>query len=482
MTSLLRRSAIVMGCLALLVAGAPHAFPAAEVPASFADLAEDKLPAVVNISTRQKVEAPQGMPALPPPLQEFFGEFFGQAPGGQAPARPREMTALGSGFIVSADGYVVTNNHVIENADEIAVVLQDDTELAAKLVGRDPMTDLALLKVSSDKPLPAAEWGDSDALRIGDWVLAIGNPFGLGGTVTAGIISARARDIQSGPYDDYLQTDASINRGNSGGPLFSTDGRVIGVNAAILSPSGGNIGIGFAIPSAIAMKVVDELRATGAVRRGWLGVQLQPMTKDLAQAMGLERAEGGLIAQVEPNSPAAKAGLAAGDVVVEFEGRRVEDGRDLSRFVASQDPGAAVDLVVLRDGTRSPHRVTLGTLPQQQTASLGEQGPSGEPRLGLTLAPLTPDLRRQLGLPEGTSGVAVAAVQPGTPAAQQGLRRGDVILRAGNEPVDAPEDVAAALKQAAERNRGAVLLRVQRGERQFFAAVPLKSSESAQRE
>ncbi len=442
------------------------------VPPSFADLVESKLPAVVNISSRQSVPAdriPQ-RPQIPPELEEFFGEFF----GGLQPQRPREMTALGSGFIISPEGYVVTNNHVVENATEITVVLQDDREFEAKLVGRDPPTDLALLKIEPGESIPYAEWGNSTRLRPGDWVLAIGNPFGLGGTVTAGIISARARDIQSGPYDDFLQTDASINRGNSGGPLFATDGRVVGVNTAIFSPTGTNIGIGFAVPSSVAEPIIAQLRQDGEIRRGWLGVQLQEITPQLAEALDLPDRNGALVADVMPRSPAARAGLRSGDVVVAFEGQKVDRARDLARAVGQSGPGRKAELTILRDGQRVTESVELGRMRQRQASVLDQPsgGTSGD-RLGLQLAPLTPELRSRFGIPRDRSGTIIVGVAPGSSAAEQGLRPGDIIVRAGDKPVDAPEDVVDAVDNARQKGQKAVVVLVQRAEGSLFVPIPL---------
>jgi len=448
-----------------------------DIPASFADLAEAKLPAVVNISTKQQVPAERvpGLPQLPPgsPLEEFFRDFFGGLPE----SRPRQLTALGSGFIISADGYIVTNNHVIENATEITVLLQDDTELQARLVGRDPPTDLALLKVEVEKPLPFVEWGDSTALRIGDWVLAIGNPFGLGGSVTAGIISARARDIKAGPYDDFLQTDASINRGNSGGPLFAMDGHVVGVNTAIFSPTGGNIGIGFAIPSAIAANVVQQLRENGTVQRGWLGVRLQPITPEIAQALNLQDRKGALVADVTRDSPAAKAGLEPGDVIIEFNGKPIADGRELARMVGQMGPGTRADLTVLRTGQRVTRTVELGRLrdaeAQAQTGSGDQQVSPTSGQLGLQLSPLTPALRERFGISEETEGVIVMGVAPGSVAAERGVMAGDVILRVGQQKVGTPQEVIAQVEEARKQKRQTVLMLVQRQNSSLFVPLPV---------
>lgn len=453
-------------------------------PESFSQVAGEKLPAVVNVSTKQTVKPEQQIPDLPQmppgsPLERFFQDFLGQVPN----ARPRELTALGSGFIISPDGYVVTNNHVIENATEITVILQDDTELKAELVGHDPLTDVALLKVSADHPLPAMEWGDSNSLKVGDWVLAIGNPFGLGGTVTAGIISAEARDIHSGPYDDFLQTDAAINRGNSGGPLLSTDGRVVGINTAIFSPTGGNIGIGFAIPASTAKPIVDDLRRNGSVQRGWLGVQLQPISPQIASAMNLPDQKGALVADVQPKGPAAEAGIEPGDVIVDFNGAAVDSGRTLARKVAMTDPGTKAEVTLLRDGARKTETVELGSYPTKEAnLSPGAAPPSGSadsqgPRLGLSLAPVTPSARRQLGLGADTDGAIVAGVTPGSTAAEQGFRVGDVILKVGQQDVSGPGDVISAIQGARQDNKKSVLVQIEREHSRLFIGLPLQAKQ-----
>lgn len=476
-------TAAVLGILAAgsapaIAQDATAAAPRRSTPESFAELVEGKLPAVVNISTTVRAEQQPGpdAPQLPPgsPLEELFRDFFGDL----APRRSRPMNALGSGFIIAPDGYVVTNNHVIENASDVTVVLQDDTELTAKVVGRDTRTDLALLKVESENPLPAVEWGDSTGLRVGDWVVAVGNPFGLGGTVTAGIVSATARDIQAGPYDDFLQTDASINRGNSGGPLFGSDGRVVGVNTAIFSPTGGNIGIGFAIPSATAQRIVAELRRTGTVERGWLGVQLQAITPELASSLNLPDRRGALVSQVMPGSPATASDLQPGDMIVEYNGEPVRDGRALARMVATTDPGTQAQLTILRNGQRRTETVRIARLQDEvrQAQARGEQSGSGGPtagQLGLRLAPLTPDLRERLGIADDTAGVAVVGVAPGSVAAERGLRTGDVIRRVGQQAVTQPDQVASAVEEARKQGRTSLPVLVQRGDQSMFVPVPL---------
>jgi len=387
--------ALTLAALTLAAAGAASARSA---PESFADLAEELLPTVVNIATTQMVATQRGQE-----FEEFFKEFFERRGGEPPPQEKRRASSLGSGFIIDPSGYIVTNNHVIAEADEITVRLHDDTSLQATVVGRDEKTDLALLKVESDKPLPAAKWGRSEDTRIGDWVVAIGNPFGLGGSVTAGIVSARQRDINSGPYDDFIQTDAAINRGNSGGPMFNVDGEVIGVNTAIFSPSGGSVGIGFAIPSALVQNVIAQLKEHGEVRRGWLGVRIQSVTQELAEGMRLDSAHGALVASVTEGGPAAEAGILQGDVVIEFNGRIVPDMRKLPRMVAETPIGEAVDVVVWRKGEKLNFKVKLGELTEEEIALAEPEADatveSGNiPDLGLALGAITPELRERFGL------------------------------------------------------------------------------------
>jgi serine protease Do len=480
------RLAAGLVALALIwAAGAAHAQN--DRPESFADLAERLLPSVVNISTSQTVERRE-MPEIPnfpegSPFEEFFRDFFEdrEGPGGGG-GPPRRATSLGSGFVIDAEGYVVTNNHVIEGADEITVILADDTNLPAEVVGRDDRTDLALLKVESDTPLPAVSWGDSDEMRVGDWVIAIGNPFGLGGTVTAGIISARSRDINAGPYDDFIQTDASINRGNSGGPMFNMDGQVIGVNTAIFSPSGGSVGIGFAIPSTMARNVVDQLQEFGRTRRGWLGVRIQTVTPEIAEGLGLDEPRGALVASVTPGGPAAEAGIEAGDVVVEFDGREVAEMRELPRIVAETRVGKAVSVDVWRAGEIETVEVELGELEAAEEQGLLAGGPEGEggnggpdaerelEQLGLTLAPMSDALRQEHGIDDQVEGVVITAVAPGSAAAEKGLGAGEVVLEVGQEPVTTPAEVVDRIGDAREAGRRSVLLLVENeGDLRFVA-------------
>lgn len=487
----------VAAALALaFVAALPVAAPpvqARPAPDSFADLAERLLPSVVNISTTQTV-APrrdrQGpdIPQFPPgsPFEEFFREFFdrqqrGQGP--QAPVPPRRAQSLGSGFIVAyenGEGLVVTNNHVIDGADEISVILTDNTTLKAELVGRDQRTDLALLRVKSDQPLKPVTFGDSAALRIGDWVLAIGNPFGLGGSVTAGIVSARGRDIRIGPYDDFIQTDAAINRGNSGGPLFNMDGEVVGINTAIFSPTGGSIGIGFSIPSNLATNVLAQLREYGRARRGWLGVRIQQVTDEIAESVGLSGgARGALVAGVNDGGPAAKADIQNGDIILEFNNTEIKEMRILPRVVAETRIGTQVPVVVWRSGRRVTLSVTVGELPEdveQASATPGPQDRGGRPAeiagTGLKLSALTPELRERFSIGADVKGVLVVEVEPGSPAAERGVRAGDVIVEVQQEPVSTPAEVQERVNRVRQSGRQNVLLLIDGQQGLRFVPVP----------
>jgi serine protease Do len=449
-------------------------------PESFADLAEKVTPAVVNISTTQNVErGQQRLPQSPfPPgsqFEEFFKRFFDQQSFEDSQNRPSKTTALGSGFIIDAAGYVVTNDHVVGKADKIDVTLTDGRKFDAKLVGRDEKTDLALLKIEAEKPLPFVSFGDSDKARVGDWVMAVGNPFGLGGTVTAGIISARQRDIHAGPYDNFLQIDAAINRGNSGGPAFSLSGEVIGVNSAIYSPTGGNVGIGFAIPSSTAKPVIAALREHGKVERGWLGVQIQEVTPEIASGLGLDAAKGALVAAITPDSPAAKSGLKQGDVILSVDGQSIDRLRDLTFHVAGRKAGDKLSMSVWRDGKKRDMQATVASMPREQLAQAGES-PAGREdtgQLGLALAPLTPEARQRLGLDEAVKGVAVTAVRPDSAAAEAGLRQGDVILSVNQTAVTAPRQVSEQVEKARKDGRVTVLVLIARGDSQRFVALPL---------
>jgi serine protease Do len=447
-------------------------------PPSFASVAERVTPAVVNVTVAQKPlqrmsmnghPLPEGLPEGSP-LREFFEQFGGLQDFGT----PRQREGEGSGFIIDPVGYIVTNNHVIESAETIEVTLNDGRQYEARVIGRDPKTDLALIKVDGAPPLPHVDLGNSAEARIGDWVLAVGNPFGLGGSVNAGIISARGRDINSGPYDDYLQIDAPINRGNSGGPLFDARGRVIGVNTAIFSPSGGNIGIGFAIPAETAAEIIDELRETGHVERGWLGVQIQPVSAEVAESLGLDEAEGVLVADVLPDSPAMTAGVKSGDVIVKAAGQEMKEYRDLTKLIAGIDADTRIELEVVRGGKVRVLDVIIGSMPHDGLAMTkpGEAAEQEGPRIGLFLTPLTPEMRAERGLAADAPGVLVAQVEKGSPAQRAGIKAGSLISMVGQETVDDPDDVARAVRAAAEQDRPSVLLRVEQDGEQRFIAVP----------
>ncbi|ROU03754.1 Do family serine endopeptidase [Histidinibacterium lentulum] len=459
-------------CLGLSVAApAPvDAQTPGSFPQGFEEMVAEQLPAVVGIlATRPAPDTASTVaPQLPPGLEEFFGQAPGTVPPPGAAPPPGPLRAAGSGFIVSADGFVVTNNHVIAGSETVEVVLEDERRFDAEIVGADPATDIALLKVTADEDLPVVDWGDSEELRIGQWVVAIGNPFGLGGTVTAGILSARSRDINAGPYDDFLQTDAAINSGNSGGPLFNAGGEVIGVNTAIFSPSGGNVGIGFAVPSQVARNVVEDLRDDGVVERGYLGVQIQPVSADLAEALGLETegdetAPGALVANVTEGGPAAEAGLEAGDVVTAVAGTEIATPRDLTFEVAELEVGETVSLTIVRDGETQELDVEIGAQPATLFGAAAEPEAEAEaeagPMLGVTVAPVTAELRATLGLPDDLEGLAISSVAPGSAAADAGLRPRDVIAEAAGEPVRAVEDLRAAAAEA-EGDGRPLLLRV----------------------
>ncbi len=485
------------GFVAVSLAGAPPARAQEpqnrlvenfQAPRSVAPLARVLSKAVVNISTTMKRKAPLVNPhGKGGPFGDEFRKFFERRGGKMPPEhKRRRASALGSGFIIDPKGIVITNNHVIEGADEIIVNLQDGTRLKATLRGRDPKTDLAVLVVKPKKPLPYVEFGDSDGIEVGDWVLAIGNPFGLGGSVTLGIVSARNRDINAGPYDDFIQTDAAINKGNSGGPLFNMKGEVVGVNSAILSPSGGSVGIGFSIPSNLAKKVVAQLVKYGETRRGWLGVRIQTVTEDLAEGLGLEKPMGALVADVTKGGPADRAGLRPRDVIVEFNGVKVEKMRDLPRIVAETPVGAEVVVKVVRDGKPLDIKVTLGRLEKaeemrkasKKAAPPAEKKKTTKTLLGMELGPLDDAARKRHRIPEKVKkGVLVLSVKAGTDAEKKGLAAGDVILEAGNVEVATPGDVERQIGAFRKKGRKAIpflVLRKAAGYDPRFIALWLK--------
>ena len=461
---------------------------------SFADIVEKVSPAVVSVKVKK--DAPDEMASnedgeggaqnVPPQIERFMRRF-GMAPNGQGGPEmgPRRgpgaqgghgrVVGQGSGFFISADGYAVTNNHVVEGASEVDVTMTDGKTYTAKVIGTDPRTDVALLKVDGKTDLPWVKLAAS-APRVGDWVVAVGNPFGLGGTVTAGIVSARGRDIGSGPYDDFLQIDAPINRGNSGGPTFGLNGEVIGVNTAIVSPSGGNVGIAFAIPSETVAEVVEALKSGGSVSRGYVGVQIQPVSDEVAEAMNLKDAQGALIAQVQPGTPGEKAGLKAGDVVTAIDGQNIKDSREMSREIARKKPGITVNLSVIRDGKPITVGVKLEQLPTDVASNDAKKGPENDkterdvPRLGLSLAPA----KGVAGA--GDQGVVVTEVDPNGPAAERGLKAGDVILDVAGKPVMSPNDVRDGIAAARKDNRKAVLMRVKSEQGTRFVAISLGDS------
>ena len=451
-------------------------------PDTFADLVERLSPAVVNVSTTQIVERRAGSFDVEPgdPFEEWFSEFGPRTPGDDKP-RKRRQSSLGSGFIVESSGYVVTNNHVVEQADKISVILADDTVHDARIVGRDPKTDVALLKIDADRNLPTLVWGDSDKVRAGDWALAIGNPFGLGGTVTAGIISARSRDIDEGNYDDYLQTDAAINRGNSGGPLFNTSGEVIGINTAILSATGGSVGVGFASASNLVRPIIEDLRQHGRPRRGWIGLQFQSVNADMAEGLGLSSPRGALVSSVSPDSPAAKAGIQGGDVVLAFDGQPITRMRRLPRIVAETDVGKECDIEVWRKGKSITTKVKVAELKEttDDPNLLVEDDVKRElPRieltaLGITVSEITDRIRRRFDIADRVEGLVVVDVDQRSSAAEQGVRRGDVIDEIAQAPVATVKDAEALLQAAAKGAKRSVLLRVQTGENIRFVGVKL---------
>jgi serine protease Do len=442
-------------------------------PTNLADLVDSVAEAVVNISETQTIEQNNAEARSLPkgtPFDDMFEEFFRNR-GLNSPPRPRKAQSLGSGFVIDPSGIVITNNHVIGEANDIVVIFTDGRRLKADVIGKDPKVDVAVLKVKSDKPLKTVRFGDSDKMRVGDGVMAVGNPFGLGETVTAGIISARNRNIESGPYDDFLQTDASINKGNSGGPLFNLQGEVIGINTAILSPSGGSIGIGFATPSASAMPVIEQLKQFRETRRGWLGVRIQPVDDSIAESLGLGSARGALVAGVDDKGPAKPAGLMVGDVIVKFDGKDIKESRDLPRLVASMAVGKDVEVVVVRKGQEVTKRVTLGRLEdgeKQQVATTEEPALPDESAvgkaLGLAFSGLDAEARKTFHIKEGIKGLVVTAVEPNSPAAERGVKVGEVIEEVNQQAVEKPADLTKAIDALKKAGKKTALLLVANGE------------------
>jgi serine protease Do len=466
-------AAMAIGAPGLLAPAAP-AFAQAR-PTNLADLVDSVAEAVVNISATQTVEekGDEAMPDLPKgtPFDDMFEQFFKNHGFNNGAPHPHKMSSLGSGFVIDPSGVVITNNHVIGDANDIVVIFTDGRKLKAKIVGKDPKVDVAVLKVESDKPLKTVKFGDSDKMRVGDGVMAVGNPFGLGETVTAGIVSARNRNIDSGPYDDFLQTDASINKGNSGGPLFNMQGEVIGINTAILSPSGGSIGIGFATPSASVTPVIDQLEKYGETRRGWLGVRIQPVDDAIAESLGLGSARGALIAGVDEHGPGKPAGLMAGDVIVKFDGREVKESRDLPRMVAALPVGKEVEVVVVRKGQELTKTVTLGRLEDgekamaqaNEEASGAADSQASASALGMELTAINDEARKTFKIKDSVKGVVVSAVEPNSAAAEKGLRAGDVIEEVNQQAVEKPGDVSKSIDALKKAGKKSALLLVSNG-------------------
>ncbi|MFZ4125401.1 MAG: DegQ family serine endoprotease [Rickettsiales bacterium] len=471
--------AIIMGFASLAQAA---------VPESFAPIVEPRMNAVVNISTTQKVKLspaqaiPFNFDNLPDdpqfaPFKDFMEQFKNQM-GQQQPER--DVTSLGSGFVIDASGYIVTNNHVVAQADEVTITFHDDTKLKAKIIGTDAKTDLALLKVEAPKPLTYVNFGDSDALKVGDWVIAVGNPFGLGGSVSAGIVSARGRNINAGPFDDFIQTDAAINRGNSGGPLFDTKGDVVGINSAIFSPTGGSVGIGFAVPSSMAKSIIEQLRKNGSIKRGWLGVKIQEVTDEVADSIGLDKARGALVLEVSPDGPAKNSGIQAGDVIVKFNGEEVSAMRSLPRMVAETDIGKRSEVTVWRKGHEQHYTVKLGQLPEDAKDAkpqvTGDKKPNARKQAvyGMALAPINREIRQTYRIPAHVQGLFLLDIQTNSEAAARGLQPGDVLVEANQESLDSIAKLESIFKAAKTDGRGYVLLRVVRADNARFVTLPVR--------
>lgn len=463
---------------------------------SFADLAERLLPAVVNVSSSQKIEEDTDLPDLPQfpqgsPFEDFFEEFMdnrGDSSGGLGGMEPAPAASLGSGFIIDAEnGYIITNNHVIRDADEVRITLSDDTTIPAIIIGRDEKIDIAVLQIKTEKTLTAVKFGDSAPMRVGDWILAIGNPFGLGGTVTAGIVSARQRDINSGPYDDYIQTDASINRGNSGGPMFNLEGDVIGINTAIFSPTGGSVGIGFAIPSNLAAPIINQLIKYGRTKRGWLGVRIQNVTDEIAESLGLDKARGALVASITKGGPAEKSGLISGDIVLEFDGKSVKEMRSLPRIVAETPIEKEVTLKYWRDGKAHKAKVTIGELEKAEDDGLLANAGPREPKkkkdnsvkikiVGLTVESLSGNTREEFNVPDDIEGVMITGVKARSEAHKKELSAGDVIIEVNKQQISTPEDILKIIEEAQKEKRSFILLLVNREDDIRFVALKINKA------
>lgn len=470
-STLLTASTFVPPPMPALAQSQTQIAPLVDPTRSFAPLVEKVMPAVVSVQVKIEEVASRGglQGQIPEQFRDFFNQFpqfrdqFGNSMPDQKPQR-REGTAVGSGFVITNDGYVVTNNHVVDSAKSVTVTFQDGTEYDATVVGKDQKTDLALLKIKSDKTFPAVPLSSQEA-KVGDWVMAVGNPFGLGGTVTAGIVSARGRDIGAGPYDDFLQIDASINKGNSGGPSFNLNGEVVGVNSAIFSPSGGSVGIGFAIPASIVRDVVDSLKSNGAVTRGWLGVQIQPVTEDLAEGLGLSKAQGAIVADLTENSPALQAGIKQGDTILKVNGKDIADARDLARTIAKVKPGTEIPVDIIRNGKAETIKVKIGTMPGEPNKMAGVTRPDDGfdlSALGIEVAPA-----------DDGAGVRITQVDPDSAAAERGLKEGDVILEVAGKQVANAADVDAAIRKGDGKR---VLMLVRSGDNQRYVALPRERS------
>ncbi|GLI93612.1 DegQ family serine endoprotease [Methylocystis echinoides] len=491
MTFAFRRAAMAFAAATSLWLAAPAS---AKGPDSLADLSTQVSDAVVNISATQTVETKRKgggggeAPNLPPgaPFDDLFEEFFKRRQGQGAPEMPRQRksSSLGSGFVIDPSGIIITNNHVIADANEVTVIFNDGQKLKAEVLGKDQKVDVAVLRVKPEKPLKAVKFGDSDKARVGDWVLAVGNPFGLGGSVTAGIVSARNRNIDSGPYDNYIQTDASINKGNSGGPLFNMDGEVIGINTAILSPSGGSVGIGFATPANTVQPVIEQLQQYGETRRGWLGVRIQNVDDAIAETLNLGSARGALVAGVDDKGPSKPAGIKAGDVIVRFDGKPIKESRDLPKLVAATPVGKDVELVILRSGKEETKKVKLGRLEDGEKVASREDGkeksesagPAAQSTLGLELSRLTDELRARYQIKDTVkNGVLITSVDPSSSAAEKRLQAGEILLEVNQEPVNDPADAVKKIKALKESGKKTALLIVANGQGDaHFVALPVE--------